>query len=364
MRYSAVVLCAIVYVSGSDTSQADALDSEDFESFTNVPFEIANADDWTVLAGNEAVVKVVASQLSYQRGPVTVSGGNRALEIGPGMPAATTNNYVDWDFTELAADSLGEFWFSYLLQSSETASTAIPDFEEDRDFFQLHLSAAGDQAQSVSLVLDNQTPVVPGLDADHIFRARSGSSNNVTDTGQNFRNTPTRTQFIVGRVEAVNGEYETISIYANPGSVAAPDEPTARATFDGMNATTLALFTTRISALEPEDFYLLDEIKIGESYGDVVAIDPDFVLGDFDGNGLVDTADFQVLADNIFEGTTYAEGDLDFNGAVDMRDFIAFREVYAAASGQAVAVSVPEPTGFWLLAGACGWLVLRRHRRC
>ena len=248
------------------------------------------------------------------------------------------------------------------LQTSETASTVIPDFADDRDFFQLHFSEAGDQAQSVSLVVDNQTPVVDGLDSDHIFRARSGSSNNVTDTGQLVRNTPTQTQFIVGHIEAVAGEYETISIFANPAGSGVPSEPTAMATFDGMNATALAQFTVRISALEPEDFYLLDEIKIGESYQDVVSIDPNFLLGDFDANGVIDTADFQVLADNMFEGTTYAQGDFDNSGLVDLNDFIGFRQAFATG-GQAGVAAVPEPSAIVLLAMAGGLLAIVRRRK-
>ena len=140
----------------------------------------------------------------------------------------------------MAADDLGEVWFSYLIQTSETASTAIPDVDEDRDFFQMHFSADGDQAQSVSVVLDNTTPPVSGLGADHVYRARSGSSGNVTDPGRAFRNTPEETHLVVGQIEAVNGEYETISIFLNPGSPNQPLLPTAMATFGGMDATSLA----------------------------------------------------------------------------------------------------------------------------
>ena len=353
----AVVFCGAV----PTTASADVLDSENFESFSNVPFEIVDDDDWEVSAGNEAVVNVIEANLSYSRGAVSVDGGNRALELGPDMPGATTNNFADWIFEEVSADQHDSVWFSFLLQTSETASTAIPDISEDRDFFQLHFSADGNQGQSVSVVLDNQTPVVEGLGGDHIFRARAGSSSNVTDTGQNFRTTPDVPQFVVGNIEAVNGEYETISIFMNPGLPVAPATPTAMATFGGVEATTLAQFTARISALEPEDVYLLDELIIGESYEDVASIDPNFLLGDFDLDGELGFADFLILAANLFEGTAYEQGDFDFSGLVDLHDFVAFREAFNAGAG--VAAAVPEPSGMILLCTAVCLLGLSRRWR-
>ena len=356
-----VSLMIAVSLLGWGTLQADILDSEDFESYDS-GFEIFDADDWEVAVDSEFAVSVTDSGLTYSQGAVSVDGGNRALDIGPDMPSATTNNFVDWIFDEVSADSLGEVWFSYLIQTSETASTAIPDIDEDRDFFQLHFSADGNQAQSVSVVLDNQTPVVDGLGRDHIFRARSGSSGNVTDPGRAFRNTPEETHLVVGQIEAVNGEYETISIFLNPGSPLQPAVPTAMATFAGVDATSLAQFTARISALEAEDVYTIDELKIGESYADVVPVDPNFLLGDFDNDASIGFSDFIVLAGNLFDGSSYGEGDIDFSGQVDLLDFIQFRNVYHAANPAGAAV--PEPSGWFLGAmTVAGLLVVRRRRR-
>lgn len=357
-----VSLLIAVSLLGWGTLQADILDSENFESY-DAGFEIIDADDWEVAVDFEFTAAVLDSGLSYNQGAVSVDGGNRSLMIGPDMPSATTNNFVDWIFEEVAADGLGEVWFSYLIQTSETASTAIPDVDEDRDFFQMHFSADGDQAQSVSVVLDNTSPAVPGLGADHIYRARSGSSGNVTDPGQNYRNTPEETHLVVGKIEAVNGEYETISIFLNPGSPLQPAVPTAMATFAGVNATTLAQFTVRISALEAEDAYTIDEIKIGESFADVVPVDPNFLLGDFDGDASIGFGDFLLLAGNLFDGSSYNQGDIDFSGQVDLLDFIQFRDVYHAANAPGAA-AVPEPSG--LLLGAmtvAGLFVVRRRRR-
>ena len=58
-----------------------------------------------------------------------------------------------------------------------------------------------------------------------------------------------------------------------------------------------------------------------------------FLTGDFNDDGTIDLADFQVLLNNFNTGTTFAEGDATFDGAVDLRDFNSFRESFNAVGG-------------------------------
>ena len=53
------------------------------------------------------------------------------------------------------------------------------------------------------------------------------------------------------------------------------------------------------------------------------------VLGDANGDGTVDVADYQVYIDNY--GTDASEGDFDFDGDVDFLDFQVLREEYPKA---------------------------------
>jgi hypothetical protein len=186
---------------------------------------------------------------------------------------------------------------------------------------------------------------VPG--GDHAYQARAGASGNVNDPGD-ILNTPGETFLLVGQVEKVGTEYETISIYVNPGTPDVPSVPTAMATFAGLTPTTLSQFNVRIAFLEADDAYLLDEITIGESYSDVVTVDPSFLAGDFDDDGMLDEGDFDILADNLFTGTTYEQGDFNFDGIVDLRDFLDFRATFNAAG--LAAANVPEPASLTLLA--------------
>ena len=88
--------------------------------------------------------------------------------------------------------------------------------------------------------------------------------------------------------------------------------------------------------------------------------------GDFNMDGVVDTADFQIMADN-FNGQypreeSYSKGDFDLNTRVDLKDFLAFREVFEAQGGSVAAV--PEPSTFLVVTIASILLLSWRGRSC
>ena len=93
------------------------------------------------------------------------------------------------------------------------------------------------------------------------------------------------------------------------------------------------------------------------------------VLGDFTGDGEVNTDDYQVLIDpnNWLQPVPLGTlGDITFNGVVNLDDFGAFKPVFQAANpGVPFGTPVPEPAtlGSTLVMSGLAWLAMRRRRR-
>ncbi len=71
--------------------------------------------------------------------------------------------------------------------------------------------------------------------------------------------------------------------------------------------------------------------------------------GDFNRDGTIDFADFQILTANFGTGRFFSEGDNNFDGEVNLHDFVEFRKLFQAQQ-QGAAAAVPEPTSMCLFA--------------
>ncbi len=90
---------------------------------------------------------------------------------------------------------------------------------------------------------------------------------------------------------------------------------------DGVNETGLAIFDAAVNL--------------------ALGLDMQGIPGDFNGDGSVDVADFEILAGNFsLQGVGFEEGDMDFNRRIDLKDFVKFVEVFNAGN----AAAVPEPS--------------------
>lgn len=87
--------------------------------------------------------------------------------------------------------------------------------------------------------------------------------------------------------------------------------------------------------------------------------------GDFNGDGIVNNADYLILRDSLQEAHTYeAQGELTGDYFVDLDDFRAFKQIFAAVGvGSLDGFSVPEPTSLALLALATAPFAVIRRRR-
>lgn len=96
-----------------------------------------------------------------------------------------------------------------------------------------------------------------------------------------------------------------------------------------------------------------------------LGIDQGSAPGDFNGDGMIDLADYGILLENFNERFKVPEsltkGDVDFNGRVNLADFAEFRAIFNALPAGAQAV--PEPTTSSLASLAAVMLFLMRRRR-
>ena len=217
-----------------------------------------------------ALVNGVDADMGYAGGDVSVLGGDVAMQLGPGGPSATsvyTAAYV-------APISGEDIWFSLLFETGATTGAA------ERDFFQLMFTtqAEGATNDTLSLVMDQ-------VGSSHEFIARAGGStssgtgNNVSSGVANVPGTPT---FLVGCLKPdASGAYNAIDLYVNPTTVAQPSTADAAASFAIANPlTSIDKIYTRTSVWETNDSVLVDELRLGKSYQDVLAIYENAVRAD------------------------------------------------------------------------------------
>jgi hypothetical protein len=111
----------------------------------------------------------------------------------------------------------------------------------------------------------------------------------------------------------------------------------------------------------PEAQWLVDEIRVGETFADVTPFAPSGVPGDYNQNNAVDAADYVVWRSDPM--TLPNEGASP--GVVDQADFDFWRARFGATSavGTASGAAVPEPTTCVLAAFMCAVLSIARSRR-
>jgi|GEM_PF-5169435 len=173
----------------------------------------------------------------------------------------------------------------------------------------------------------------------------------------------------------VDGEQQTQTAnFQTPGNTSDTDSLNIRIGADAVLGNPRGFFTGQIAELMVYDRALsIKEIGDVESYVvdkwlTVNLCEPaNLLLGDFDGNGSVEFADFLILSANFGSETeSYSDGDANCDGSVGFDDFLAlssnFGESLAAANATQ---SVPEPASYLtytVLVFAAWRLALVAHR--
>ena len=307
-----------------------------------------------------------------------VNGGDRALRFSNDSEEETLANDT-MSLTRGFEDVLDmdEIYFSYLYRY-DGDGTETGGFIDDNDFVVWWFNASGGPQMGLKgnggngSVPDDfvgrvsgafappQQVYAPGIDISE----EAGTLND--------------TWFLVGKMSRgghsdAEDDYDQFDLWVNPG-VGDADSPHATGTAVAADSLEIevASIGMRIFSEEPGDAMIWDELRIGETWEDVVSVlgdqnvqveVPDVptcevpangIAGDLDGDGSVAFSDFLILSAN-FGGTelSYQEGDIDCSGDVAFADFLVLSANFGQGGGEA-ASSVPEPTSIVML----GWLVL------
>ncbi|HJQ80670.1 MAG TPA: hypothetical protein VJ828_11975 [Lacipirellulaceae bacterium] len=146
---------------------------------------------------------------------------------------------------------------------------------------------------------------------------------------------------------------DTVETYQPPG-----DPPPPPLTYQANDMTNVVTFFLRNIGGAPTDSRF-DELRIGYTWASVTdPMEPPMgVPGDYNGNGVVDAADYVLWRRNLGTNFQLANEVPDTTpGMVTDEDYAAWRERFGATSGSgtALAAAVPEPAGILLVLLAAG----------
>jgi hypothetical protein len=186
------------------------------------------------------------------------------------------------------------------------------------------------------------------------------------------------TNFFVAKFELSDVDNaDTFTLYRNPEDLAVEANSTIDFSATGFN---ISLNSTAFGRFGAAGTLTYDELRQGGTYESVTSVVPGFVLGDTNGDFVVEfEPDFGPIRDNWLEtnatfGMTLErlDGDLNLNGVVSIEDFREWKNAYlqnggtasqvAAAFASLGASAAPEPSSLLLVlaAGVVGFAGRRR----
>lgn len=292
------------------------------------------AGNWTTAAvsGN------VTTGLS--RLPLVVTGG------AADMTGATTTTNFRVLAEALSPANATETWISLLAQ--RTADTALTNFVG------LSFYNGGTANPSTEFAISTTVQASTNPQQWRVVDLNNGGTTAWTNSGSAIVNN--QVDLLVTQIVWNADGDETVNLWVNPPATGLGTPTTRSIALAGIDRLRLAS--------QNGASFIFDELRIGESFADVMPVIPP--NPDLDGNG-VGISDFTLIRNNFLTANTHAMGDVNFDGFVDHADFFVWREAFLSGGGSLSAISwssVPEP-GSVLLAGIAiigGVAVLRRRR--
>jgi hypothetical protein len=253
----------------------------------------------------------------------------------------------------------GTTYFSYLTSKNNdtirTINLAFFNGTSERFAVGQIATGTGNTAGNIGLLMNNQNPA--GL-----VQAPTPIA---YDVGL--------THLIAGRIDWNAAGFETVTLWVDPANVtseaAAGAAYVSTSAFELIALTGIRPFVGNTTAGFNGVSANFDEIRIGGTWESVTsAAVPAPAAGDYNGNGVVDAADYVVWRDN--EGTTNPLPNDPIGGTIGSEQYIQWRSHFgqSASSGAALpsagslSVAVPEPATFVSLILAATGALIKRNR--
>jgi hypothetical protein len=260
--------------------------------------------------------------------------------------AATTTNFRVLS-EAISPENATETWISLLAE--RTADTAITNFV-GMSFYNEGTANANTEFAIATSVLASTNP-----QQWRIVDLNNGGTTAWTNTGSAIVNN--QVDLLVAQIVWSAEGTETVNMWVNPPSTGL-GTPTTR-------SIAIAGFDRLRLASQNGAAFTFDELRIGDTFADVMPVVPP--NPDLDGNG-VGISDFTLIRNNFLTANSNAMGDVNFDGFVDHADYFLWREAFLSGGGSLSAISwspVPEPSSVLLvgIAIAGGVAALRRRQR-
>jgi len=265
-----VLLASCVLAFACPTAQAALIAYEGFEDNTVGQILDGNGNggsgwdnDWNILNGRASEVTVQSSTMSYANGGILVDGGANMLRYIASEDSIQAIGGRDFP---TQSDTV---YMSFLMEASANGETLPRD-----DFYQMGFTTStytGGGAADIN-------PLVSALDRNGTIQVRSGTAASGTvDSG--ITTGIGNTFFLVLRAEktGASSTYNDLTLYINPdNAVEGLNTNVVSTTVDsGLNLSGNAAIAIRKAFLENGDTYLLDEIRIGSKFADVITVVPE-----------------------------------------------------------------------------------------
>jgi sialidase-1 len=296
--------------------------------------------------GGVANSTIEASDLNYTNFPFVTEGNRRPVffNFAGGSMSRALSTPLD-----LGADDT--YYFSLLIRQDNTGA----DEEDASEQFEVSFLNGTNKVTSF------------GVQGNEAFYVENASQRVTTAADALTKATAPNylAYYLVGKIESSSGSFDQIFLSAFQSGTTVPDtEGGMTWTLAGTTAmSSSSLLDRLLISSGNRATWVLDELRIGTSFGDVVSNAAPALAGDLDGDGFVGISDLNIVLGNWNQNVPPGDplADADGDGFVGIADLNVVLGNWNAGTPPAGGASIPEPTVglLWL---AMTPLIARRKR--